>query len=76
MRVQVQRHNYNNAIKNYEMYDIPFESDVYKIDGNLFLVYDPGCYMVPAHFEWVDINEHMFSKDGEEAIYFVTLAEQ
>ena len=76
MMVNVQRHHYNSLIKNYEKWDIPFESEVYAIDGDSFLVYDPGCYLVPGHFEWYDIREHMFAEGEEEAIYFVTLAGQ
>lgn len=76
MIVRVQRHSWNSCLKDYEPYDIPFTSNVYKIQGNEFLVYDPGTYMVAPHFEWYDFTERYVTigkTDEDEQEYFVTL---
>ena len=74
MMVRVQRHSWNSFLKDYEPYDIPFVSKVYAINGNEYLVYDPGTYMVAPHFKWYDFTERFVpdEKTGEYK-YFVTL---
>ena len=74
MIVRVQRHSWNTSISAYEPYDIPFTSNVYAINGNEFLVYDPGTYIVAPHFEWCDFMDcYVPDEKTGEYEYFVTL---
>ena len=76
MKVEVQRHYYNSCVNGYDPYDVPFVSEVYAINGNEFLVYDPGYYMGYPHFEWYDITDRRISEEHPgEYEYFVTLFE-
>ena len=77
-RVKVQRIGYRDKAP----YDMPFYSEVYDIDkdDNTFLVYDPGTYDMPAHFEWVSIStkydaNYFDPQYGHELAYAVTLAD-
>ena len=52
-----------------------FVSDVYKIEGTLFLVYDPGTSNIEdsEHFVWVDTKEHFKDEITGYDVYMVTL---
>ena len=47
-------------------WDIPWRSEVYAIDGNRFLVYNPGVGLNREGFEWVDFTETYVEKVGAE----------
>lgn len=52
--------------------DAGFISDVYAIDRNKFLVYEPDY----AHFIWVDFDKHYFKGNDPAPYYFVSLWEE
>lgn len=58
-------------------WDIPWRSEVYAIDGNRFLVYNPGVGLNSDGFEWVDFTEtYITDIDTEERARRVWLADK
>ena len=83
MRVRVTRHSGNSAKEVFECWYGVYVSKVYAIDGDKFLVYDPGDYQSEEGFDWVSIYDTMhdpggpmYDEDGHERIErCVTLVE-
>ena len=63
--VHVTRHSKNED--GTESYFGMFVSKVYAINGNSFLVYDPGEWDVLARFVWVDFTELMTDINDKES---------
>jgi len=73
-KVRIVRHYKDQSS---EMYYGVYVSDVYAINGNSFLVYDPGECDCPPGFTWVDFTETMTSLENKDKIEpVVTLYEE
>lgn len=55
-RVKVTRYHEE---KGHPVYSGIYVSKVYAIDGNSFLVWDPGDWLEPCGFTWVNFTEMM-----------------